>query len=171
MLTNEMKERITEGLFKKPAEDASWNCSEYVTITLGSLLKIPQHHLDILQKTSTALGFGMGDGAGPCGILSAMVLLLGYQKGRLDAEDTTSKQICYDLGKELKERIIAQRHEVPEELTNAGGFWSLPDGNMACRSIRIPEEGSPEGIPPQLYCRIFLKMALNSFHQIGEKIS
>lgn len=171
MLNEEIRERITEGLFQKPSSDACWNCSEYVAITVGSLFNIPKHDLDILQKTATAFGFGMGDSHGPCGLLTGLIMLLGYQKGRSDASDKASKSLCYDLGKELKEEIIARQDLIPDDLRDAGGFWSHPDPQMACRQIKIPAENGSETIEPERYCRAFLRMALDGYHQIWNRLT
>lgn len=170
MLTKEKQQEIVNNLFKKPTEKICWNCSEYVTLTLAPYLDIAGEQLEILQKTATIFGYGMGDGAGPCGILSGLILLLGFHKGRLEAADADSKTLCYQLGKELKENIIALKDQIPEEFKPAGGFWRQPNQQMACRSVRIPEEEFSGNIAPDAYCREFMSMAIQAFAAIATKL-
>jgi hypothetical protein len=170
MLSKDTQQEITDNLFKKPTEETCWNCCEYVTVTLAPHLDIPPHRLEIIQKTATAFGYGMGDSAGPCGILSALILLIGHSKGRLDAADADSRILCYELGKELKENIIALKSQIPEEFTPAGGFWRQPDQRMECRRIRIPEEEYSGIKAPDSYCRVFMNMALQAFIPIAGRL-
>ncbi len=170
MLSSEQQKEIVENLFKTPAEDACWNCSEYVLHSVSPFFNVPLAHRRILQKTATAFGHGLGDSTGPCGLLTGLFLIAGYLKGRLDAADSDSKVLCYELGKELKENIIALKHEIPEELVKAGGFWSLPDQRMECRRIRILQEEYAGIEAGDTYCRAFLKMALQAFNPIAQKL-
>ena len=100
-----------------------YNCAQAVAVAFSNVLGSDPIHT---FKMAEALGFGMGDGEGPCGALGAAALMVGMKKSDGDIENPRTKRQSYTtmsmLKQEFKDRV----------------------GDTVCRNIKANEKVSCE---------------------------
>ena len=88
-------------MYKKKAIDLhkkKYNCCQSVLCAFSELLEVDEK---FLFKLSEGFGAGMGNTEGPCGALSAVVLLAGLINSDGNTENPSSKKSTYDLSAEI----------------------------------------------------------------------
>ena len=83
-----------------------YNCAQAVTLTFADLLPVPR---DVLAKTASSLGGGVGRLREICGAVSAMALVAGMLYGYDTPETGDIKKAHYARIQELAKRFEAEK--------------------------------------------------------------
>ena len=93
-------------MYKKRAlelHQKKYNCCQSVLCAFSELLGIDEK---LFFKLSEGFGAGMGNTEGPCGALSAIVLLAGLVNSDGNTENPSSKKSTYILSDEICREFI-----------------------------------------------------------------
>ena len=105
-----------------------FNCAQSVAGAFADVIGLPQQQVMALFP---GFGAGMGDHQGPCGTVSAMVLVAGAVMGGYAPEDLAAKRALYAEVKALKAAF-------------AGEFGSLSCGELLKKAAVLPKPEASE---------------------------